>query len=411
MGRDGDATRADGAPCGRVERKDDAPPEVRRRQEERYRELMPAAEGEPLQVLVCVGRVVRALEDGHVGVAVEAGPGPWAGHVLRAEADRDYPVGQAVALEVATRVVVEDEEGTERRRLTPVRARVTVDVDVEQGGAIASDAEIVVNGETVGHGTAGMLAGLQRMVGGGLFRDAVALAASRDPDLRRGLEEAVGILGSPPAPAADEPGLTPEDFAGVPSAVSAPVLMLAMRHAHIEGWKQARGWRVRVCQADVPDEPVGWMPLRSWTRFAEQNPGVVEAPTDGWWYCEFVETDRVRVPVSTRGRDLEGVVEGEEVDERVGKVFLVRFPSGHASRLTPAEVEPAPNRWLGAVVTYGAGDARMLQTLASVGLNPGGQVNVVPLPREPAESLRGRVLTAEDVTAWKSVDDREAAGL
>lgn len=318
-------------------------------------------EGEPLQVLVCVGRVTRGLEDGRVMVCVEGGPGPWAGQTLSAEADRDYPFGQLVALEVATRVVTTEGEGgpgTERRHLTPVRARVTVDVDVEEGW-IHAGPEVAVDGEEVGRGMAGMLAALPRMLGAdeAVFKDAVAAAIERDPEARRRLRELMDRVDLPPAlsfpePPRDEGDLTPEDFAGLPSAVSAPVLLLAMRHAHIEGWRQGRDqMNIEPCE--------GWMPLRSWTRFAEQNPSAVEAPTDGWWYCSFAEE------------------------------------AG----------------WLGAVVAYGAGDARMLQTLASVGLNPGGQAEMHAVPREPPEEVRGRVLTAEEVGAWRAAEDREGMGL
>lgn len=50
---------------------------------------------------------------------------------------------------------------------------------------------------------------------------------------------------------------------------------------------------------------------------------------------DFVQ--HVDVPVHD-GRLLSGIVIGEEVDPHVGKVYVVRFPSGHTSRLTPAEV-------------------------------------------------------------------------
>ena len=55
------------------------------------------------------------------------------------------------------------------------------------------------------------------------------------------------------------------------------------------------------------------------------------------------------------------------------------------------------HEFLGAVCVFGTGDGPMLATLASLNLNPGGEVQMVSMPFAPPTKWRGRLLTREDV--------------
>jgi hypothetical protein len=59
-------------------------------------------------------------------------------------------------------------------------------------------------------------------------------------------------------------------------------------------------------------------------------------------------------------------------------------------------------KFLGAVLAFGDGGPRMLATLGSVGLNPGGEVLMVPWPftDPPHERYRGRILSKAELEEW-----------
>ena len=61
-------------------------------------------------------------------------------------------------------------------------------------------------------------------------------------------------------------------------------------------------------------------------------------------------------------------------------------------------------KFLGAVLVYGLGDKIMIQTLASVKLNPGGEIMMIPAPTPPPEKLRGRILTKAEIEAWDATE-------